>query len=244
MKALILAAGRGKRLGEAQGPMNKCMLELGRKPVVEYNLERATELEDVDEIIVIVGYRAEDIINRYGTNFKGKKVEYVMQWERKGLVHAIECSKDALDGDDFFLLLGDEVLINSRHKEMLRKFKDEGLFGVCGVCIAKDRSKICRTYTVIVDNEGRILRLIEKPREALNDFQGTGHCIFKNEILSYVERTSIHHERKEKELPDLIQCAVDDGHMIKIFNICDEYTNINTEEDLSEVEEIMRKHSQ
>lgn len=244
MKALILAAGRGKRLGEAQGPTNKCMLELGGKPVIEYNLERAAELEDVDEIIVIVGYRAEDIINRYGTDFNGKKVKYVMQWEQKGLVHAIECSKNVLGGDDFFLLLGDEVLINSKHRTMLKKFKEEKLFGVCGVCIAKDRSKISRTYTVIVDDEGRIFRLIEKPKKALNDFQGTGHCVFKNELLSYIERTPIHHERKEKELPDLIQCAVDDGHIVKIFPVCDEYTNINTEEDLREAEEIIKKYSQ
>lgn len=214
------------------------MLELGGKPVIEYNLERAAELEDVDEIIIVVGYRAEDIINRYGTNYKGKKVKYVMQWEQRGLVHAIECSKHALGSDDFFLLLGDEVLINSKNREMLKKFKEESLFGMCGVCIAKDRSKIRRTYTVIVDNEDRIFRLIEKPRKALNDFQGTGHCIFKNEILSYIERTPIHHERKEKELPDLIQCTVDDGHIVKIFPICDEYTNINTEEDLRETEEI------
>jgi len=244
MKALILAAGRGKRLGEAKGPTNKCMLELGGKPVIEYNLERTAELEDVDEIIVVVGYRAEDIINRYGTNYKGKKVKYVMQWGQEGLVHAIECSKDALGGDDFFLLLGDEVLINSKHKEMFKKFEKENLFGVCGVCIAKDRDKIRRTYTVIVDSEGRIFRLIEKPRKALNDFQGTGHCIFKNEILSYIERTPIHHERKEKELPDLIQCAVDDGHRVKIFAICDEYTNVNSEEDLREAEEMIKKHLQ
>jgi dTDP-glucose pyrophosphorylase len=242
MKALILAAGRGKRLGEAQGPMNKCMLELGGKPVIEYNLERAAELEDVDEIIVIVGYRAEDIINRYGTVYKGKKVRYVMQWEQRGLVHAIECSKHAISNDDFFLLLGDEVLVKSKHEEMLRNFKKEDLFGICGVCITKDRSRISRTYTVIVDDSGRIFRLIEKPKKALNDFQGTGHCIFKNEILSYIDRTPIHPERGEKELPDLIQCAVDDGHIIKIFPICEEYTNINTEEDLEEAEKIMRKH--
>lgn len=241
MKALILAAGRGKRLGEVQGPLNKCMLELGGKPVVEYNLERAADLEDVDEIIIIVGYRAEDIINRYGTSYKKKKLSYVMQWEQSGLVHAIECSKQALGSDDFFLLLGDEVLTKSKHKEMLEKFKKEKLFGICGVCITKDRSKISRTYTVIVDSGGRIFRLIEKPKKPLNDFQGTGHCIFRNEILSYIDRTPIHPERGEKELPDLIQCAVDNGHEIKIFPICEKYTNINTEEDLEEAEKMMRK---
>lgn len=240
---MILAAGRGTRLGGVQGPISKCMLELGGKPVLEYNLERAASIDDIDEIIIVVGYRAEDVINRYGTGFGGKKISYVLQREQRGLVHAVECSKDALAGDDFFLLLGDEVLINSKHREMFTKFKREGLFGVCGVCIAKDRSKISRTYTVIVDTTGTIFRLIEKPKKALNDFQGTGHCIFKNEIFSYIERTPIHPERGEKELPDLVQCAVDGGHEIKVFQICEEYTNINTEEDLEEAEGIMKKYS-
>jgi dTDP-glucose pyrophosphorylase len=94
---------------------------------------------------------------------------------------------------------------------------------------------------VIIDNDSRIYRLIEKPRKALNDWQGTGHCVFKNEIFSYIERTPIHPERGEKELPDLIQAAVDDGQLVKVFDVCDEYTNINTDEDLKEAETIMKK---
>lgn len=241
MKALILAGGRGKRLGGVRGSMNKCMLELGGKPVIEYNLDRAADL-DVDEIIIVVGYRAEDIKNRYGKNYKNKKLRYVMQSEQRGLVHAIECSKSTIGNDDFFLLLGDEVLIKSKHKAMLEKFRKENLFGLCGVCIAKDRSKISRTYTVIVDKDGRIFRLIEKPKKVLNDFQGTGHCVFKNEIFFYLKRTPIHPERGERELPDLIQCAVDEGHKVKIFPICEEYTNINTERDLKEAGQMMKKY--
>ncbi len=241
MKALILAAGRGRRLGDKKGDLNKCMLEFGGKPVIEYNMERATDLEEVDRIIITVGYRANDIIDYYGKSFRGKPIEYVFQREQRGLVHAIETSMKALRGDDFFLLLGDEILVGSRHKEMYRKFKREKLFGVCGVCVTKDRSRISRTYTVICDKDGRIFRLIEKPMKALNDYQGTGHCIFKNKILSYIARTPIHPERGEKELPDLIQVAVDNGHNIKIFPICKKYTNINTEEDLKEAKMLMKK---
>ncbi len=61
---------------------------------------------DIDEIIIVVGYRAEEIINTYGTQYKNKKIKYVIQWERKGLVHAIECAKEAVGGDDFLLLPG------------------------------------------------------------------------------------------------------------------------------------------
>lgn len=240
MKALILAGGRGKRLNEITNSTNKCMLELGSRPVLEYNIERAASIEDINEIIIVVGYKAEEIINRYGTNYKGKRIRYVLQQEQRGLVHAIECSKDAIGKDDFFLLLGDEVLIGSKHKEMVKKFKEENLFAICGVCITKNREKIKRTYGVITDSNGIIFRLIEKPKKPLNDFQGTGHCIFKNEILNYIERTPIHPERGEKELPDLIQCAVDDGHIIKIFHICDNYTNINSIEDLNEAKQMIK----
>jgi dTDP-glucose pyrophosphorylase len=239
MKALILAGGRGRRLGNITDSVNKCMLILGGKPILEYNIERAADIQQIDEILIVVGHRAEDIINKYGTRYKDKKIKYVIQWEQKGLVHAIECAKDEIGKDDFFLLLGDEVLVNSRHKEMLKKFTEENLFGICGVLFQKDKSKISRTYTVLTDNNGRIFRLIEKPRKALNNWQGTGHCIFRNEILHYIERTPIHPERGERELPDLIQCAVDDGQIVKIFNICDEYANINSEEDLIEAQRIL-----
>lgn len=154
-------------------------------------------------------------------------------------MHAIECSREAIGEDDFFLLLGDEVLTNSRHGGMMKSFLDEGLFAVCGVVTQKDRNKIGRTYTALVDGGNRVFRLIEKPKKALNDIQGTGHCIFKNEILSYIPRTPIHPERGEKELPDLIQCAVDDGKLIKIFHVCDAYTNINSEEDLDEAKKMV-----
>ena len=238
MKALILAGGRGKRLGELSGHFNKSMLEFAGKPVLEYNLERAAEL-DIGEIILLVGYRAEEIINRYGTNYRGKKIKYVIQWEQKGLVHAIETAKEAIGKDSFFLLLGDEVLVNSRHKEMLRAFMCEDIFVMCGVMFQKDKEKTKRTYTVSTDDEGRVFRLVEKPKKVFGNWQGTGHCVFKNEIISYIERTPIYPDRGEKELPDLIQCAVDDGHVVKIFDICDEYTNINSEDQLKEAAEML-----
>jgi dTDP-glucose pyrophosphorylase len=241
LKALILAGGRGKRLKYLTEDTNKCLLNIAGKPAIEYNLDRAADIEDIDEIIIVVGHRAEDIINRYGTNYRGKKIKYVLQPEQRGLVHAIECAKNAIGNNDFFLLLGDEVLSNNRHVEMFHKFKEDNLFGVCGVMHQSDKAKIGKTYTVIIDDNGRIFRLIEKPKKALNDFQGTGHCIFKNEILSFIDRTPIHPERGERELPDLIQCAIDDGQIVKIYNICDKYTNINSEEDLREAEEMMKK---
>ena len=66
---------------------------------------------------------------------------------------------------------------------------------------------------------------------------------WKNQIFEYVPYTPIHHVRKEKELPDFIQCAIDDGNIVRSFMICDNYTNINTKEDIEMAERILRAKS-
>lgn len=239
MKALILAAGRGKRLEAETESQNKCMLKLRDRHVIEYSLESATSIR-ADEMVIVVGYKAEDIINTFGISYKGTPMRYVFQHDQRGLVHAIECAKTTLGNDDIALFLGDEILVNPKHKLMLEKFQDEDLFGMCGVLVEKDRKKISGTYTVLQDENDKIYRLIEKPKKPLNDIKGTGSCIFKNRILSYIERTPIHPERGERELPDLIQCAIDEGHLVKSFVICDGYANVNSDDDLREAGALLR----
>ena len=70
MKALVLAAGRGSRLPEETVETNKCMLTFRGKPLVQYSLENAIRA-GVSEIIIVVGYRAEDVINAFGIDFEG-----------------------------------------------------------------------------------------------------------------------------------------------------------------------------
>jgi len=78
MKALILAAGRGKRLDELSVDNNKCMVRIMDRPVIEYSLDCVVST-DIDQIIIIIGYRAEDVINHLGNYYKGKKLRYVIQ---------------------------------------------------------------------------------------------------------------------------------------------------------------------
>jgi dTDP-glucose pyrophosphorylase len=51
----------------------------------------------------------------------------------------------------------------------------------------------------------------------------------------------LHQERKEKEFPNLMQCAIDDGKKIKTFSICDRYINVNTDEDITMAEQFLRE---
>lgn len=240
MKALILAAGRGKRLKNNADQLNKCMLQLLDKPLIEFSLDNAVA-SDVSEIVIVVGYKAEDIINRYGNLYRGKKVKYVIQSEQKGLVHAIECAQSSIGGEDFVLFLGDEILVNPRHRLMIDEFEKEHLFALCGVLLEKDMERISQTYAIMQDEQRRIFRLIEKPRKPMNNWMGTGNCVFRNELFHYIERTPINPNRGERELPDLIQCTIDEGNVVKSFVICDWYTNVNTEDNLKEVQSCLSK---
>jgi dTDP-glucose pyrophosphorylase len=228
MKAMILAGGRGKRLGDI--PNNKCMLVVRGKPLIEYSLECASRT-GVDEIIIVVGYKAEEIINAYGNRHNGKPIKYVIQRELKGLVNAIECAKDTIGKSDFMLMLGDELMFGPRHAEMVGTFKKNVLFALCGVVVVDDINLVSKTYSIIESPEKRIYRLIEKPKTPLSNVMGTGNCIFSNDILGYIDQTPINQKRGEKELPDLIQCAIDDGKIVKSFPICDKYFNVNSGEE-------------
>ena len=237
MKALILAAGRGTRLGAQSSEHSKCMLRMFGRPLIDYSFENAVRA-GVSEIIVVVGYRAEQIINAYGIEYRGVRVQYVLQQDPHGLVHAIESSEDVIAGEDFMLFLADEILWAPRHAEMVQKFEADRLAVICGVVKEPDPDQIRKTYALIEDDrDQRIYRLIEKPRHPPNQIRGTGNCIFRSRIFEYLPLTPINQNRQERELPDMIQCAIDDGLPVKSFDIGDGYVNINTPEDIAIAEQ-------
>lgn len=242
MKALILAGGRGKRLGNLSEDKNKCMVEVMGRPLIRYSLDCAVK-NNVSEIVIVVGYKKEDIISALGNGYAGKPIKYVIQEEQRGLVHAIECAKETIGKEDFMLLLGDELMANPKHSEMIEKYRNEKIFAVCGVLKVEDENLIKKTYA-IQEKDGRVVDLIEKPDiEKIKNtglikrnIMGTGNCIFSYEIFDYISKTPINQNRGEKELPDLIKCAINDGRIVKSALVCDRYFNVNIKEEIKEMD--------
>lgn len=239
MKALILAGGRGKRLADSLVHTNKCMMNVGGKPLIEYSLDNSVDVAP-EEIVIVVGYLAEQIINHYGTLYRGVRIRYAIQREQGGLVHAIETAAPTIGTADFMLFLADEVLLEPNHTGLLAEFQESGAYALCGLVVPDNPEAVRKTYAVYQGPDGRIWRLVEKPRRAVNDYQGTGNIMFRNAILEYLQLTPVSHARGERELPDLIQCAIDDGHVVKSFAIGGRYTNINTPEDVALAERALR----
>jgi dTDP-glucose pyrophosphorylase len=243
MKALIAAAGRGTRLRNSALGSNKCMRMLGGRHLIEYSLDSAVKSR-VDEIVVVVGHQAESIINTFGIAYRDIRVCYVLQRELTGLVSAMECAREALEGEDFMLLLGDEIVWDPRPDEMIQYFEAEKLFVLCGVTVTPDWDQVKKTYAVLYNPyENYIYRLVEKPRKPVNSYMGTGNCVFRNGIFDYIARTPVNHIRGEKELPDLIQCAIDEGNPVKLYPVGSRYVNINTENDVQIADHVFEEQN-
>jgi len=241
---LILAGGRGKRLNEYTEEENKCMMGFGSKPLIEYNLENARNL-GLGEIVMVVGHLAEQVINTYGNSFHGIPIKFVIQREQLGLVHAMACAQKTIGDHDFLLLLGDEFFVEPDHDSLLRAYYEDKAFAVCGIIRVEDRRLISKTYSILYDRESRMIyRLIEKPKNPTNDFMGTGNIIFNHRIFNYINQTPINQKRGERELPDLIQCAIDDGNKVIYHVLGSKYVNVNTPEDITILNELHKRKNE
>ena len=243
MKALILAGGKGSRLRDQPDAPPKPLLQVGSKRLMDFSLQNAANA-GVSEIVIVVSYFTEAVINHYGSSYKGIPITYKIQNDPRGLVHAIECSAGALGSSDFILMLADEVFLNIGLTQMVERFRAEQLFAILGVVDVEDRSQISKTYSILEDSgTGRIHRLVEKPRRPHNDTMGTGNCVFANAILSYIDVCPVNQTRGEKELPDLIQCAIDDGQAVKTHRVGERYINVNAMDDFRAAFALLEKHA-
>ncbi len=106
MQAVILAAGRGTRMKPLTDETPKPMLEVAGKSLLEHKFDALPE--EVDEIILIVGYLANKIRERFGENYNGKHMCYVEQDILDGTMGALARAKDLLT-DRFLVLNGDDI---------------------------------------------------------------------------------------------------------------------------------------
>ena len=233
MKALVLAGGTGSRLGSLTSQTNKCLLDCGGGPVIDLVVSSVAGIRAVTEIVMVVGYRSADVIAHFRAHPPAKPVRFVHQPAQRGLVHAIECARPAVDEDDVLLLLGDEVLVGARLQEFIDDFRANGFHAAVGSVPTSDLARVSKTYTFSYEGR-RVRKLVEKPAAALSPRMGTGAVLFSAGALAYTEVTPPHPLRGEKDLVGVLQMMVNDGKQVGWFDVCEEFANINTSSDLLE----------
>lgn len=127
MKAVILAAGMGNRLGKYTKDNTKAMIEVNGKKLIEYTLDSLSKY-NIKEVVIVVGYKKENLINYVGNKYNNMNIKYVHNdiYEKTNNIYSLYLSKDELD-DDIILLESDiifedkaiEKLINHKEKDIV-----------------------------------------------------------------------------------------------------------------------------
>ncbi len=158
IKAVILAAGRGTRMGPLTQHRPKPMLPLANTPLLGH-IVQALKKAGLRELLVVIGYKAEKIQEYLGDGGRfGVRVEYLHQREQLGTAYAIAQAEKYVDGP--FLALNGDVLLGEKDlKLMLGHLKDLEEKTVIGAVEKQDP----RNYGVMEVKNGKITGILEKP---------------------------------------------------------------------------------
>lgn len=210
MKAVIPAAGEGKRFNKDSTYMHKCLVPINGKALLLYTLENLTNIKEITECIVIIGENHEKIIDTIGTKVNDTPILFCKQKQSvKGVVGAIESAVEEIGNDDFILVLADEFVYENNYAEAIEKFKTSTNECMVGLYYEKHLEYVKKNYTFIKSPDGFLYNFIEKPQIVYNNCSGTGNIIFKNTVLGAIKKVKENKERHEKELVDLLNliCA-------------------------------------
>ncbi|MDQ7045003.1 MAG: aminotransferase class I/II-fold pyridoxal phosphate-dependent enzyme [Sulfurimonas sp.] len=108
MQALILAAGTGSRLGKHTKENTKCMLEINGETLIKRALNILNNI-GIKKLILVVGYKKDNLINHLGTQYKNISIEYVENpiYDTTNNIYSLFLAKDKLAEDDTILLESD-----------------------------------------------------------------------------------------------------------------------------------------
>ncbi len=223
MKALVLAAGEGKRLRPLTEDRPKPMVLLNGRPLLEYILD---ELPDaITELIMIVGYHGEKLREHFGSSYKGKPITYVEQKERLGTGHAVLLAKDVLT-EKFFLLNGDDIGDKESFTSGLEN--DYCLF-------VNEHEDPTRFGVVEVNDDWTLKTITEKPEHPVTNLVSTGTMVLSPRIL---EMPLIKHPNGEHYVVDMLSAVMNEAS-VKVVRQ-KSWITVTYPEDIAKTEALLR----
>jgi len=119
MKAIILAAGRGSRMGEKTKNLPKCLTTLKGKTLLERQLDALTTA-GIEEIAVITGYKSEEITKRFGD----LKYFHNENWENTNMVATLLKADEWLKSDACIISYSD-IVYTKKAVELLKNSAED-----------------------------------------------------------------------------------------------------------------------
>jgi glucose-1-phosphate thymidylyltransferase len=219
-QAVVLAAGRGERLHPLTSLRPKVLLPVANKPILRYVLE-ALAANGIGDIVVVVGYRRERVQDALGSGDElGVRIRYVVQEQQLGTGDALRGALK-LAGPQFLVLPGDNMIAPETIAPLLEAQGET-------ILVKEEGSPY--HYGLVVAEDGRVVRLVEKPGLPLSRWVNTGNYLLTSRIFSYLE--------EHQDLTAAIQHMVDDQQSVRIQNTTGPWLDANYPWDLLELNNV------
>jgi glucose-1-phosphate thymidylyltransferase len=207
LKGLVLSGGKGTRLRPLTHTSAKQLVPVANKPVLFYGLEAMAEAGIEDVGIVVAPETGAEIRAAAGDGSQfGLRIEYIEQDAPRGLAHAVLTAEPFLGDSSFVMYLGDNLLRDGI-VELVETFRSESPDALILLTPVPDPE----SYGVAeLNGDGRVARLVEKPKDPKTDLALVGVYMFTPSIFD-AARSIEPSWRDELEITDAIQALVDRG---------------------------------
>lgn len=244
LRAIVPAAGKGKRLQKVSGDMPKAMFRVNGQPMLEIALENIGFIDEKD-IYIVVGCGKEKI-----TEYFGEKYNYVEQKQQLGTGHAVMECAEAFRGFEGNVLItfGDMPLFH--REEMEKMCRQHAQNGADCTLMTAENPDLKLWARVVCDEEGKFAKIVEgkdcTEEQAKIKQLFSGVIVFNSkslfEILPKIGCANVQHEYYLTEVPELM---VREGMKVETYFTPDgnDLRGVNTPEDLDVCERILRERS-
>jgi len=235
MKAVILAAGKGTRMGELTANLPKPMVPILGKPVLEHIVEGLRDEAGIRDFFIITGWCGNVIRDYFGQGDRWKvNVSYGEQVVQDGTGKAPELAKEWVGHDNFLLTYGDILLSPpTDYKLLVESFKEDGVIAVKKV----KQEELSQGGAVVLDADGFMIELIEKGASSqvpANAYYNAGIYLLTPRIFDFTAKLE-KSPRGEYEFTDALKAIVKAGARLRGVTLQREWADVRDPSVLAEL---------
>lgn len=243
MKCILLCAGYATRLFPLTKNFPKALIKVGKKPILDYILDEVNTIDEVDDIILVTN-------NRYYEHFKfwadsknnKKKLEIINDKtisndDRLGAIGDIMYVIDQKKINDDLLIICGDNLFTYPLKNVVDYYHEKKKSIVC-VKEMDDLDEIKRFAVAKVDNNNKIIDLVEKPENPQSNIAVYATYIYPKEILNYFNEYK--QAGNNLDAPGRFPQYLYDKEDIYAYFFSGECYDVGTHETLKEVNELFK----